>query len=139
MGEHQIEIPTHHAGLGLLADEGVPEDLGELAGPEGQVGPLAAQSSDALLEGEQGLVDLGPLHPGLPVGRGGVRPPLVARQIDQREFAVQRPLVVVLPQNYLGERRKMLHGIILILMDSFVSKIAQKKLIDNFFSIFTLL
>ncbi len=98
---------THHAGLGLLPDEGVPEDLSELAGPEGEVGPLATQSSDALLEGEEGLVDLCALHPGLPVGGGCVRAPLVARQINQGEFAEERPLVVVLPQDDLmGENTR---------------------------------
>ena len=53
------------------------------------------------LEGQQGLVDLGALHPGLPVGGVGVRPPLVTRQVNQRELAVQGLLVVVGPQDDL--------------------------------------
>ncbi len=71
------------------------------------MGPLAAQSSDALLESEEGLVDLCALHPGLPVGGGCVRAPLVSRQINQGEFAEERPLVVVLPQDDLrGENTR---------------------------------
>ena len=53
------------------------------------------------LERQQGLVDLCSLHPGLPVGGVGVRPPLIARQVNQGELAVQRLLVVVGSQDDL--------------------------------------
>ena len=53
------------------------------------------------LEGQQGLVDLGALHPGLPVGGVCVSPPLVTRQVDEGELAVQGLLVVVCPQDDL--------------------------------------
>ena len=53
---------SHHAGFRLFADEGVAEDLGEFAGPEGQVAALPAQGADALFQCQQRLVDLGALH-----------------------------------------------------------------------------
>ena len=99
-----IFISTHHAGPGLVPDEGVPEHLRELARPEGEVRPLTAQRADALLQRQQRLVDLGALHPRLPVGRARVRAPLVARKVDQRELAEQRLLVVVHSQDDLKQR-----------------------------------
>ena len=55
------------------------------------------------LEGQQGLVYLGALHPGLPVGGVRVRSPLVARQVDQGELAVQRPFPCVCSQDDLED------------------------------------
>ena len=62
---------------------------------------LATQSSDALLESQQRLVDLGPLHPRLSVGRVGVCSSLVTSQVNQRELAKQWLLVVVDSQDDL--------------------------------------
>ena len=43
---------THHAGPGLVSDEGVAQHLRQFARPEGKMGSLAAQSSDTLLARE---------------------------------------------------------------------------------------
>jgi hypothetical protein len=53
---------AYHARFRLFPDEGVPEDLRELAGTERQVGALSAESTDALLQRQQRLVDLGAFH-----------------------------------------------------------------------------
>ena len=41
--------PPHHASFRLFADERIPKDLREFAGPEGQVAALSPQCADALL------------------------------------------------------------------------------------------
>ncbi len=51
--------------------------------------PLVAERADALLEGQETLVDLGPFHPRLAVGALGVLPSLITCKINEREFAVE--------------------------------------------------
>lgn len=114
---------SHHARSRVLSDEGVPQDLGQLAGSEGSVRFVPAQSANTLLEDEesdqnhlpqgtlplkpssgrggrlfclylerqQALVDLSPFQASLAVGAGRVRPPFVARQVDQGELPVHFP------------------------------------------------
>mgnify|MGYP001372904012 FL=1 len=104
---------TYHTSFSLFSDEGVSENLGKFAGPEGQMCALPAQGADTLFEGEQGLVDFGALHPGLSVGRRGVRPALVTRQINQREFAKECFPVVVVAQHDLESSQFVRSGLFL--------------------------
>lgn len=48
--DYVLRIETYHAQLGLLSDEGVSEDLGQSAHPEGDVVAVPPQGTDALLE-----------------------------------------------------------------------------------------
>lgn len=64
---------------------------------------IAENMLDSNLEREQALVDLGALHPRLAVRADRVGRALVAREIDQRELAVQL-LVLAAPQHYLEHR-----------------------------------
>ena len=103
-GRHARADHGDHASPRLVSDEGISEHLRQFAGSEGKVSSLPAQCPDALLQCQERLVDLGPLHPRLPVGRVGVGAPLVTGQVDQRELAEQRFLVVVDPQDDLKHR-----------------------------------
>lgn len=51
-----------HAGSALVSDEGVPQNLRQLRGSEGQVSPLHAKGADTFLESQQGFVDFCSLH-----------------------------------------------------------------------------
>jgi hypothetical protein len=83
-------ISDYHAGLGVASNKRVAQNQRQLGAPEGNVLVVAAHGPDALLQRQQRLVDLGALLPRLPVRTAGVRAPLAARQVDEREFAVQR-------------------------------------------------
>ena len=78
---------------------------------------LPAQGADTLFEGEQGLVDFRALHPGLSVGRRGVRPALVTRQINKREFAKECFPVVVVAQHDLKSNPFVKLGLFIIDVD----------------------
>lgn len=53
---------NYHARAGLLANEGVPQDLGEFAGAEREMSTFPAQRADAFLQRQQRLVDLCSFH-----------------------------------------------------------------------------
>ena len=52
----------NHACFALVSNEGVAQHLGELGGPEGEMGAPLAKGTDAFLQGEQRLVDLSTFH-----------------------------------------------------------------------------
>lgn len=71
------------------ADEGVLEDHGEFRSAEGGVSLALVQCADALLEGEEGLVDFCSVDPRLFVHVHVVCAPFVAGEVDERDFPVQ--------------------------------------------------
>ena len=68
---------TYHASLCVVSNEGIPQYLGEFTGSEGNVSPLVGEGADALLEGQEALVDLRSFHPRLAVGALRVLPSLI--------------------------------------------------------------
>mmetsp|Transcript_5000 Transcript_5000/g.17552 ORF Transcript_5000/g.17552 Transcript_5000/m.17552 type:complete len:307 (+) Transcript_5000:695-1615(+) len=70
-----------------MPGEGLPKDLRQLGPSEGDVLGVLVQCPDALLQGQEALVDLGPLHPGLLVVVVGVRPALASREVDEADLS----------------------------------------------------
>jgi len=106
----RVNVPDHHSLA--VADEGVLQHEGKLAGAEGSVVFALIQRPDALLQRQQGLVDLCSVYPvsyyqqpvrvpGLLVGLGNIRAPLVACQVDEAHFPVD---IVPLPKGDLQDR-----------------------------------
>mmetsp|Transcript_80624 Transcript_80624/g.261295 ORF Transcript_80624/g.261295 Transcript_80624/m.261295 type:complete len:330 (-) Transcript_80624:231-1220(-) len=81
------DVRDHHRAA-VAADEGVLEDLRELGAAEGRVVELLVQRADALLQGQQGLVDLRAVHARLAVRVERVGPALAAGQVDEGDLAV---------------------------------------------------
>lgn len=75
-----------HSGF-AVASEGVLEHLRQLAATEGQVLLLEVESSDTLLECEQGLIDLGAVQSRLPVLVDGVGAALATCQINEAHLS----------------------------------------------------
>mmetsp|Transcript_59095 Transcript_59095/g.93583 ORF Transcript_59095/g.93583 Transcript_59095/m.93583 type:complete len:349 (-) Transcript_59095:1026-2072(-) len=80
-------IGDHHRSA-VGAHEGILQDLCQLRSSEGRVVQLLVQRTDALLEGQQGLVDLGPVHACLAVGVQGIGTAFAASQVDETDLAV---------------------------------------------------
>lgn len=78
----------NHARLALLPDERIAQHLRQFAHAERQMGALLAQRSNALLQRQQRLIDLGSLHPCLAIRRRRIGASLIAGQIDERELAM---------------------------------------------------
>mmetsp|Transcript_37025 Transcript_37025/g.70994 ORF Transcript_37025/g.70994 Transcript_37025/m.70994 type:complete len:279 (-) Transcript_37025:1193-2029(-) len=72
--------------------ERVPQHLGELAAAEGHVARLGVQRTNALLQRQEGLVDLRPLHARLAVVVRRVRAALAPREVDEGELAPEAAL-----------------------------------------------
>lgn len=70
----------------LLADETVPQNHSQFAASEGHMLGVQVDGSDALLQSQQGLVNLGPLHPPLLVVRLTVLGPFRPRQVYHQHF-----------------------------------------------------
>mmetsp|Transcript_153644 Transcript_153644/g.268688 ORF Transcript_153644/g.268688 Transcript_153644/m.268688 type:complete len:353 (-) Transcript_153644:588-1646(-) len=79
------DVGDHHGPA--VPDEGIPQDLRQLRPAEGDVPVALVQGPDALLEGQQALVNLRPLDARLLLVVPRVRPTLAARQVDERELA----------------------------------------------------
>lgn len=67
------------------------EEAGEEKVDEENKRKRRRRSGGGDLKRQQALVDLGSLQAGLAVGAGRVRPPLIARQVDERELPVHLP------------------------------------------------
>mmetsp|Transcript_18757 Transcript_18757/g.17885 ORF Transcript_18757/g.17885 Transcript_18757/m.17885 type:complete len:304 (-) Transcript_18757:913-1824(-) len=68
----RVYASNHHNLRSFLVEEGVSEDHGEFGGSEGDVGAFHVEGPDALLEGQEALIDLSPFDPPLPIVALGV-------------------------------------------------------------------
>mmetsp|Transcript_54144 Transcript_54144/g.175959 ORF Transcript_54144/g.175959 Transcript_54144/m.175959 type:complete len:398 (-) Transcript_54144:1094-2287(-) len=77
-----------HDRAAVATHEGVLEHLGQLRAAEGSVAVLLVKRADALLQRQEGLVDLGTVHARLAVGVHGIGAALAAGQINEGDLAV---------------------------------------------------
>ena len=82
------DVGDHHRAR--VPQERVPEHLREFAPAERHVVRAHVQRSDALLEREERLVDLGTLESGLAIVLVGVRAALAAGEVDEGKLAVDQ-------------------------------------------------
>ena len=83
----------HHSAHVSVADERVPQHHGQLVLSEWNVLALGLHGSDALLEGQQRLVDLGSLLPSVLVVGLCVLSSLRASEVDQQQLATGHSLL----------------------------------------------
>ena len=83
----------HHSAHVSVADEGVTQHHCQLVLPERDVLALGFHGSDALLQSQQRLVDLGALLPPVLVVRLSVLGPLGASQVDQQQLSAGHSLL----------------------------------------------
>mmetsp|Transcript_51021 Transcript_51021/g.109288 ORF Transcript_51021/g.109288 Transcript_51021/m.109288 type:complete len:208 (-) Transcript_51021:405-1028(-) len=84
VGRH---VRDHHRSA-IRSHKGVLEDLCKFRPTKRRMVELLVERTDALLEGQQRLVDLCAVHPGLPVGVERIGATLATGQIDEGDLPV---------------------------------------------------